>query len=464
MAGIGIRLERMMRQGGLSLAALALGQSLLLVAGQWMLGVLGLGAAAALIGTFAPAETVVAFRLAVVVAMLCAMLAATPLLLVAGRDMSDHLYHRQPGRVPQLLAALVALAAPLAALLCAAALPLLGYDGGTGILSAIVALAALHAVLWSLTAQATALDRFGLAAGALCLGATAGLGGTLAAAQAGAGMAGLLWAYGGGVALSACGLARALARTFPFDPGPLGPALRHLASRIVAHRALAAGGLLGAAGLWIDKLILWHVPRAQVSSIGLRYLAPYDGAVFLGLLVLIPGLALLIVTVEVRLFARLHRWMADLQAHATLNEINHGASDLARDTASDVRRILIVQAVVAFGGCVVAARLGQAGWIGPLQIPVMAFTAIGTVFYLSALASGIVLLHLDLARRYLAVQAVFFVATAVATVAFQALGPRFLGLGFPAGALAAAAVGAVLAGEALAELPRQVFRRAAARR
>ncbi|MCR8548672.1 exopolysaccharide Pel transporter PelG [Salipiger sp. P9] len=462
MAGIGIRLDHMVHSGGLGLAALALGQALLLAAGQWMLAVLGLAAAGALVALIAGPETVIAFRLVVTIAVLSAMLATAAPLLVAGRALSDALYAQRPERIPALISGMAALSVLLAAALCPAFLSLLGLDRASGVMPASVALAALFALLWGLAGQATALRRFGAVAVALLAGTVLSVAAVAGALVAGGGLAAMAWGYGAGVALSAGALARALFRTFPFDAGPLWPAMRDHLVALRRHGALAGGSLLGALGLWIDKLILWNLPGGQVSAIGLRYREAYDGAVFFGLLALVPGLALLLIAFEGRLFLRLRAWMGELLGHATLEEIRAESADLAQETVGDLRRVLLVQAVVAFGVCVAAPRMAAAGWIGALQAPVLAFTAVGCVFYLAALGAALVLINLDLARRYLAVQAVFCGATALATGLTLLIGPQALGLGFPLGALAAGGVGFVLMREALDALPRHVFRRAAA--
>jgi polysaccharide biosynthesis protein PelG len=64
--------------------------------------------------------------------------------------------------------------------------------------------------------------------------------------------------------------------------------------------ALGLAGLANAKAVWIDKWMLWWAPGSMAAVGALRVNPVNDQASFLGLLTMIPGLTLILVTTETR--------------------------------------------------------------------------------------------------------------------------------------------------------------------
>ena len=172
MAGIGFRLDRIMRSGRLGAASAAFGYGVVLAAGQWLIAVIGIAAISIVAAGRLDRALIVDFRILVVFTVMLAMIATAPVVLSATRVMSDALFDRAPRKLPGLLAAT----------LMTATIPALALGGLVffGILRLDIRLGAgallvlsLFAQLWVVAGLAGALQQVGWVMAAYVLGGIA---------------------------------------------------------------------------------------------------------------------------------------------------------------------------------------------------------------------------------------------------------------------------------------------------
>ena len=462
MAGIGFRLERMLDSDRLGAQAAALGQGVILAAGQWLIAVLGIGIISIVTAGRLDTDAVTGFRLYVVFAIMLAMIATAPVLLPMTRLTADALHDEKPSRIPGLLLAALTVATGLALVMGMVVMgALLGFNRPAHAATAV--LLSLFVQVWILSSLAGAVWQVGWVVAAYILGGVVSVVAAIWAGFVGGSSEHISYGYSAGLGLTIVVLLMRLLITFPFALPPAAAALRVLAAGIRKNWLLSAGALSGAIGLWIDKWLIWSSSAGQRTEMGLPHAPIYDSAVFFGLLSMVPGLALLVIELETRYFIGFRKHISSLLGHATLAELDASAGQLAERTMAGLHRILAVQAGVSLGLILLCPVAAQAGILIYQQVPVMMLTILAAWFLFLSLAASTLLIHLDMGGRFAFVQIVFLVGVALGTAGGLGLGSRFLGVGMVVGSIAAGSLAYWLLAQALGTLNYQVFRASALR-
>lgn len=450
MAGIGFRLARMAREGGIGGVAGAAIHGAVISSGPWLLAAGAVLALERWSTHHAARADAAALQAVLIYAFSVSAVLAAPVVMLTTRAVADRLFARESGAVPGLLVA--ALAA--VTLLALAAGALLYALGGLAPIDQLLAttILALLSQIWVLNLFLTALRRYRTILIAYLAGIAPVLLGVLAIDVTGLTL--LLAMVGSGLAITAATLLVAIRRSFaavarwPDD-------LPRLA-RDGAHIALA--GLAAALALWIDKWLLWVVADDSVPALGMLHHNPvHDPASFLGLLSLVPGLTLVLIVTETRFDRQFARLMAACTRAGTFRRIEQARKALARGIAAEARLLVVAQAAVACLLWVLAPRLFDAIGADPRGIFAFRFTVVGAVFHLMVVFATIVLAYFDLYGRILMIWTIFALASAAGTLVALPAGFAGYGQGYLAGAIVAASVSVALVAQALGQLGYLLF-------
>lgn len=450
MAGIGFKLAKMAREGGIGGIVGAAAHGTAISSGPWLITAASVAVLALWSrGSLAEAEAALLHTVLIYAFSLTAVIAA-PIGILATRLVSDALFAKDTGRVPGIIGPALALGGAVAAIVGAVVF------GGIAALPFRASLAAtlLFAVLtqiWIAAPLLTAAERyrmvllayiFGIAVIAISIALLARPEGWQIVAAIVAGL---------GVALIM--LAVVLVRRFP-APARL-PRTRLISSRQTLLVGLA--GLLSVVAIWIDKWLLWFGPQSVVTLSPLRLNPINDLGSFLGLLTLVPGLTLMLIVTE----TRFDRVFGDLMARCTgtsrLKRIEEARADLIGTMVDGLRILLISQLIVAASAWVLAVPLLDL--LGADIRVIFAFrqTAAGAVFHLIAIASTVVLAYFNLFGRIVAIWGAFTLTSAIATVWLWNAGVGAFGWGYLAGSVMAAAIGVAMVANATVNLIFMLF-------
>ena len=220
---------------------------------------------------------------------------------------------------------------------------------------------------------------------------------------------------------------------------------------------LGLTGLANAVALGIDKWILWFGPDSVRTIGSLRINPVNDQASFLGLLTIVPGLTLVLVTTETRFHNVFKKLLDQCTGTATYRTIERGRQELALSIVRDLRLLVVSQAVIAAFCWVLAPEIQRLVGGDARGIFGFRFTAIGVVFHITALHATVIMSYYDLIPRVLVVWTVFAAVSAAATVASMNAGFASFGWGYMVGALAAAVVALTLLAQATVRLTYLLF-------
>jgi len=432
MAGIGIRLHRLVADGSYAQAATAYLSSAIIVAGPWLSSVFWLGLLGSATVTFLnPAER--ALVLTTITYAFCASLLATGgLQMVVTRYLSDRLYLEDetalgPACTGVMLAVIPLLALAMPFLLLA---PFgLSYRLVAASLFVAVSLIWLIVVFLSATRDYVRLVLVFVAAYGFSVIAAFGLGRSF-------GMLGTLYGFTLGQVMCLCLL---VAHVYvEFSPGTV-LSLDFLAY-LRRYWDLLLLGLGMAAGLWIDNVLFWFSGGALVVAHFYHTYPAYDVAKLVALLSTIPAATVFLVQLETTFDLHCRKFYQLVVSKGVLADIVLARKAMQRAARSTVVTILKVQLLVDLFMLLFAPDLVRILGMPTGHTALLRFLVLGASCQSLLMVGVLLLLYLDARRSALAVALLFAGSSADLTLLTLRLGAPCYGCGY----LAAAALSALV--------------------
>ncbi|MBM3927345.1 MAG: hypothetical protein FJ335_02655 [Sphingomonadales bacterium] len=450
MAGIGFRLAKMAREGGVGGIVSAAAHGTAISAGPWLVTAASVAVLALWSRTGLSAADATLVNTVLIYAFSLTAVIAAPIGILATRLVADALFANDSARIPGIIGPALGVGGALAMTVGAT---MFGWIAGLPFAPALISTLLFGALtqIWIAAPLITAAHRYRM----VLIGYLAGvavIAGTIAVLPRPDGVQ-VLAAVLAGLSLTLVTLAVVLVRRFP------APARRPGRGLIAPGQAaiVALAGLTSVVAIWIDKWILWFGPRSVEALPGLRLNPINDLGSFLGLLTLVPGLTLMLIVTE----TRFDRAFSDLMARCTgtsrLGRIDEARSELIGTMVDGLRVLLISQLIVAACAWVLAVPLLDL--IGADLRVIFAFrqTAFGAVFHLIAIASTVVLAYFNLFGRIVAVWSAFTLTSAIATLWLWNMDVGAFGWGYLAGAVMGAAIGIAMVANATVNLIFMLF-------
>jgi polysaccharide biosynthesis protein PelG len=451
VAGVGFVLRKLTARGDLLGVAQGYLHASISTSGGWLFTILTLSAISTFGPRFASYEDLSNFRLIVVYNFAFSLVFTGPLTMVLTRYLSDRIFARTVDGIPGMVVGGLATALVLA-------LPVAGpfYFWYTE-LSTAARLAAwvgyvLVSGIWVLGVFLSTLKEYAAVTRAFAVGMLVAL---TAAYNVGpdAGVGGMLIGFDVGLACVLFALVGRVFAEFPFpikEPFAFMPYFR-------LHWALALGGGVYYAGVWVDKWLMWTAPERVTLTSGLVMNPDYDSALFLASLTLVPSMAVFVVNVETRFFDRYHKFYGQIASHATLHRIRENQLALVRAVFLGSRQLVVPQVGLVLTLLALAPAIFSAFDIPYGQIGIFRITALGALFQLLFLLLTIVLSYLDLHRLTLALHSLFFAVNALGTLATLWLGFPTYGYGYFLASVVAFLTACVVTLRCLEDLPYHAF-------
>lgn len=450
MAGIGFRLDRLAREDGLRGIASAAFHGAVISSGPWLMTALGVllldrwtrAAMAPMDHAVVQTSLVYAFSVSTVI--------TAPLSMIATRVAADRFYIGNGDMVPSIL--LAALVWTTITSLIAGDI-LFGFAAGMAPLPFLLATAiiTLFSQIWIASPFLHATRRHrpifiaylaGIAVAALPL--------VLIAPTS---PAAVLTAIVGGLLTTLALLISAIQADFPSPP----VWQRNWIGKSRGVVALGLAGLANAMAVWIDKWILWWAPGSVQALGALRVNPVNDQASFLGLLTMIPGLTLILVTTETRFDRAFGVLMDHCTGTANRRRIEKARRKVGKTIRLDLRLLIVEQVILASFCWVLAPEIIRLLDMDARGIFGFRLTALGVVFHLVAIQMSIILSYYDLFGRILAVWGVFLIVSVLGTLAYRNFGFGGFGFGYLVGAVAASSLAVALVSQATAQLTYLLF-------
>jgi uncharacterized membrane protein len=460
VAGIGFELKRVLRQGGVfrfigvSLAGTAI------VAGPWLLSVLGIFLIQRYAGA-ALAEAPVLFSAVIVYSYAFSLILFSGLHYVFTRQVSDLIYDEKNSEAGSALISFLLVTFVLATAAACGLLPM----GLQGMVSRpflfILAAAALFIATsanWVLMSFISLLRSYTGILMTYLGGSLVSFLGTFLLGRAW-GTAGALLGYAAGQWLTAIVLyAMTLSR---FRPSQL--FFRSLLFYLSRYKMLFFAGLLYAWATWADKVVFWFAFGKRIGGSWFRMFDPYDIPIFFAILTLIPSLIYFTIETETSFYPRLREFLRCVNSEP-FQKIQEKKYVMIRSLGTGLRDQGVLQAIVSLVLILTAPMLGPALFGQGINVSALQLT-LGAVFFHSLFLSLVIFLfYLEMYGKAAVSTLVFFGVNLGASMAIAFMGnTRLLGTSYLAGGIAGDVVAAVFLVRSLKRFDQILFIRASRR-
>jgi uncharacterized membrane protein len=447
MAGIGFELQRALKKGGVATFIKVVLTGVMIVAGPWLLAILGifvLGRTAA----SAVAEGGGLFMGVIVYTYAFSLVLMGGLHYLFTRFVADLVYEEreaEAGAALVMISVTVVLFAAALSWIAAGRLePEVSLSYPRLFRVATVVFFVSVNLLWLEMIFVSLLRRYG----AVFLTYLAGM----ALSVAGARILGGEYGAGGAMLGFASGqlftaLVLMTLSLSEWRPAKFGPTLKLLRSYSPRYTMLIAAGSLYTAAVWADKLVLWFARGEAVAGTYIRLFEPYDLAVYLANLAMIPGLVYFIVASETDFYIRLKEFLSALQG-GTYVQIQERKWSLIRGLRRGLGEQTLFQGVLTVSLWLLAPAVLEALSLDRVDPGVFRLTVVAVFFHFLLMTLLTFLYYIESHGEAAVSAALVLVLNILITFALTLLLPE-AGV-YSAGYLLSTAAGSALAGFLLA--------------
>jgi uncharacterized membrane protein len=425
--------------------------------GPWVLTILSLAVISVMTRNELDLESLAAFRTIIIYAFATSLIVTAPITIIATREAGDLLHG---GHTEALLQSFL-MALLIGAALAAAAFAAFAVAGVTGA-SAIATLvcSSIISFVWITLAFATALRDYRAILVVYCAGLAISTAGAVIAARSGYDFIGVVAGFSVGQFVIALGLCYRLLDGLRAPVPDIAGSLRSLARLARRHSLIALGAAFVAAGVWVDKWIIWSGHEGVTAKSGLVHAPAYDGAMFIAYLSIVPALILFVGVLETSFTRGFRRYFLSIGAHATLSTIKRNASQVATLTFHALLRTSRAQVIICLIVVMAAPNIVNLAGLRYEDTGLLRVGAIGAGFHFLFLACMSLLLFFDRREEFCQLGACQFALNSTFTAATLWAGPDYYGLGYLAAAVVSSLIAFAAVERSVRELTYFTFSRA----
>lgn len=196
------------------------------------------------------------------------------------------------------------------------------------------------------------------------------------------------------------------------------------------YPALVFTGLAYNAAIWIDKIIWWYSPSGlHVHSFFYTHF-PYDSAMFLAYVTIVPTIAIFMLRIETDFYLRYKNYYGCILQKATLSEILRRKEEMLDVLRDAWKTATIYQGVVSLGAFILMPYLVALIGVDPLLTPVFRVAIVGAFFHAGLVVLMILLLYFDFRGSALFMSVVFLVSNAAFTTITTFMDQWTMGFGY----------------------------------
>jgi uncharacterized membrane protein len=199
-------------------------------------------------------------------------------------------------------------------------------------------------------------------------------------------------------------------------------------------------GTLYAMSLWIDDFLFWISSQGLVISGFYHLFPPYDTAKFIAALSTIPAAVIFVVHLETNFDRHYQSFYHSIHNRGTLSDLVRAREGMEKAVYKGISLLLKVQGLFAIFLCLMARALAEIFSLAPAWVPLLRMSILAGVCQFIVFVSLLLLLYVDQRRTAMVFISLFILCDVLLTSLTIHLGPAFYG----AGNLLATAIGAVL--------------------
>jgi len=225
------------------------------------------------------------------------------------------------------------------------------------------------------------------------------------------------------------------------------------------YPTLALIGFTYNLAIWIDKVIMWYSPSGtRIHSVFYTHF-PYDSAMFLAYMSIIPTLAVFLLRIETDFFVRYKNYYGSIKARAPLDVIEARRREMTDVLGSALYTVLIYQGTVTAIALLAMPYIVSIIGVDPVYAPVFRVGVVGAFFHAGVLIIMILLLYFDFRGAGLVLTTVFLLTNSVFTALTTGMPQWTMGYGYTCSTMLTLGLGVLLLSNRLKRLEYLTFMR-----
>lgn len=181
------------------------------------------------------------------------------------------------------------------------------------------------------------------------------------------------------------------------------------------YPALVAAGFMYNAAIWIDKVLFWYSPSGLQIHGYFRTHFPYDSAMFIAYVTILPTIAIFFLRIETDFYMRYKNYYAAVLRKGSLDLIVKRRGEMLDVLRAATRVCLIYQGAVTAAVIILMPFIVALLGIDPELTPVFRVASLGAFFHGGLVIIMILLLYFDFRGSAMFVAATFLLSNAALT-------------------------------------------------
>ena len=432
MAGIGFRLQALVKRGTYLEATSAYFSATIIFAGPWLTGVVALFALSHTASLYLQPADRDLLGATIVCMYIASLLCSSGPQLLLSRYLADRLYLKDVESLAPTCNGVVCLILPFSLI----ALPFVAIAPFSVLYCLLVAtLFVTLCLIWILMMFLSAARGYVSIIVIVGLSYALGISSSVLLGHR-YGVTGSLAGFALGQMLCLCLLIMFIYREFPSRSGISFAYLGYFSR----YWDLFTIGVLYTTGIWADSVLFWYSSRGQVIHGYFHLFSPYDTAKFIGYLSTVLASAVFLIHLETSFHVYYQRYYQLIQRKGTLVELVRARQGMASACRAGFLTLLKVQGLIALFLFLVAPALVATVGLAPAWVPLVRIGILSGMVQFFTLVMIVLLLYIDRRRVTLIVAAVFLLSNIALTLLSLSLGNVFFGAGY----LGACTIGALI--------------------
>lgn len=194
--------------------------------------------------------------------------------------------------------------------------------------------------------------------------------------------------------------------------------------------ALALTGVAYNTAIWIDKILFWYSDTGIPIHSYFRTHFPYDSAMFIAFVTILPTLAIFLLRIETDFYLRYKNYYGTILQKAPLALILQRKAEMLDVLRQALGTVLIWQGAVTTLAFLLMPFLVSLLGIDPADTPIFRVATIGAFFHGGLLILLILILYFDFRGSAVFLSLLFLGSNVGLTLLTLRLGPAFYGFGY----------------------------------
>lgn len=193
---------------------------------------------------------------------------------------------------------------------------------------------------------------------------------------------------------------------------------------------LALAGTFYSLGVWGDKLVMIYAPEATLLDSGMRVYFEYNVTFFIAYIVMIPSIAMFILSVETNFFEHYRKFYKDILSGVPYSRIDINHQAIMQSIREQGRNMAIMQGCICFFVIAFAEKIFNFLHLAMGLVSMFHFAVLGSYFHVLALFELIVLAYFECRKAAMWIQYFFFISNVLFTTITMNLGYAYYGYGY----------------------------------